>query len=90
MKLKYEFGYVPYGNIINAVPLCSGADEFHGVLKISPSAEEIMRLLATDTSIDEITKNLSKKYEESSEGEIRQAVTDFVNTLKKEGLICED
>ena len=87
MKLKYEFEYIEIGDEINAVPVGDSAEKFHGIVRTSESAREIMKMLEKENDEDSIVKSLSEKYTGSSKNEIGEHVHTFLQELKDAGLV---
>ncbi|MBR1765034.1 MAG: PqqD family protein [Ruminococcus sp.] len=89
MKLAVEMAVMDIGGEISAVAVGEDSSKFHGMLRLNESAAEIIRLLAEDTTPERLEKALAEKYDESTEGEIRQNVAEFLGILRKEGLLLE-
>ena len=89
MKLKYEFAYIGTGNEFNAVPVGAGAEKQNVLLKLSPSAREIMDLLKEETTTDIITKKLHERYQDSTPNEIRESVNGFISKLDEAGFLTK-
>ena len=86
MRLKYHFEFTDVENEIIAVPVGEGANDIHGVLKLNPTGKEIMELLMSDTSVENIVSALDDKYEDERENLVSYVQT-TVETLKNAGLI---
>ena len=89
MKLKYEFVMTEIDDRTVAIPVGEMAEDFNGIIHLNGTAKEIMEQLWVDTTSEEITKNLTKKYGEDSKEEIRTAVDSFLEGLKKENLLID-
>ena len=88
MKLKYSMDTVLLESDIICVPIGPGATECHGVLKLNKSGKEIIDLLSTEVTMDEIINTLTKKYENDF-GQISSYVINTIETLRKAGLLIE-
>ena len=86
MKLKYRFEIVEVGDDITAVPVGDGADAMHGVLQLNDAAADIMRLLENDTTEPAIVDAIYEMYDVEKQ-ELTGQVHDFIETLKKDGII---
>ncbi|MDO4804036.1 MAG: PqqD family protein [Lachnospiraceae bacterium] len=87
MRLKYEFTMMDMGGEIVAVPTGDNASELHGILKLNDVAQDILEQLSEDTTPEEVHAYLKEKYEDSTDQEIGEALTDFLNQLIREGLL---
>ena len=88
MKLKYKFEIVEVGDDITAVPVGDGADAMHGVLQLNDAGADIMRLLENDTTEPAIVGAIYEMYDVEKQ-ELTGQVHDFIETLKKDGIITE-
>ena len=89
MKLRYEFTMMDMGGEIAAVPVGESAGEFHGMLKLNETSAEILALLREDTTPEAVRMALMEKYPESTEQEIGEALSAFLNRLIREGLLID-
>ena len=88
MKLKNTFESVDMGDEIIMVPVGKSAEQVHGVLKLNEAGQEIVELLAGETSEEEIVRSLSGKYENDAET-LKKYVRQVVETLRSNDLIEE-
>lgn len=88
MKLKYAFEIVKMDGENIAVPVGEGASLIKGVFKLNNSGSEIMEMLKTDTSEENIIENLTKKYENDIQN-ISIYVHEMIKALKNAGVISE-
>jgi len=86
VRLKYAFETMEMDDEIVAVPVGDGAEAFRGVVRLNESAAAIFALLKKDTTEEAIVAELLKKYE-TSEEELTRFVHQYVENLKKEGLL---
>lgn len=86
MKLKYEFVTTELDEQKIAVPVGDNARDFRGVLNMNGSAAAILKLLAEDTTVEQIVQALMQEYEGSAE-ELTGYVEKFVQQLREEGLL---
>lgn len=88
MKIKEGFVTRAIADTIVAVPTGELVNEFQGMIKLTPSSKFVWDLLQEDTSIEEITDKLSKKYN-TDINTIKGDVEKFINKLKSFNLIEE-
>lgn len=79
MKLKYIFESVDMGDEIILVPVGEGANHVQGILKMNKEGLEIVKLLKTEISENQIVDLLSKKYVNDKE-----TLLEYVHTVIKE------
>lgn len=89
MKLKYNFVTNEVADKIVAVAVGSDLDQFNGFIKMNDIGAEIFDILKDDVTIDEIVDKMCEKHPESTRDEAVEAVTGFVEELKKNGVIAE-
>lgn len=88
MKIKEGFVTRKIADTIVAVPTGELVNEFQGMINLTNSAKFVWDLLQENTTIDEITNKLSKKYNI----DINKAQSDveiFINKLRKYNIIEE-
>lgn len=88
MRLKNTFESVHMGDEIVMVPVGKSAEQVHGVLKLNEAGREIVKLLARETSEEEIVRSLSGKYENDAET-LKKFVGQVMETLRSNNLIEE-
>ena len=88
MKLKYTFDSVDMGEEIIAVPVGEGSIPVHGVLKLNKEGCEILDLLKTDTTEEQIVSALTAKYENERD-QLAGYVHGVVETLQNANLLDE-
>ena len=67
MKLKYSFETVEMGEKIIIVPVGEGATQIQGILRLNKEGLEVLNLIKTHTSIEQIISTLADKYENDRE-----------------------
>lgn len=87
MKLKYKMNVVDIGGDIMALPIGSGED-FHGLLRLNGSAAEIVRLLETEMTEDELVSALEETYDATPE-RLRESARRVIGILRENKLLCE-
>ena len=87
MKLKYEMNIVDIGGDVMALPIGS-KDDFHGLLRLNSSAAEIVKLLETEMTEDELVSALEKKYDATPE-QLRDSARKVIGILRENKLLCE-
>ena len=58
-------------------------------LRLNEPAAEIIRMLADDTTPEQMQQALCKKYDESAPDEVAELLAGFLAQLKAEGLLIE-
>ena len=90
MKLKHAFYYWKKGeDKYTALPIGSGPRHFNGILNMNGPTVSIMKLLETDTTVEEMVSKLKAEYPDSTEQEIRDNVMQLIMQLRMEGLLAE-
>lgn len=87
MKLKYKFITNEVADKFVAVAVGDDMDAFKGFVKMNDVGAEIFSMLDNDISEDEIVAEMAKKHTDTPENEIREAVSEFIEGLKKEDLL---
>lgn len=88
MKLKYSFEPVDMGDEIILVPVGKSATIVHGVVKLNREGLEIINMLNSQTSEDDLVKTLTAKYENDRD-ELVFYVHHVLDQLQKAGLLEE-
>lgn len=88
MKSKYVFEKMELDGDIVAVPVGEKADELHAVLNLNEIAMRILEILQKETTIQEIVKQILAEYD-CTEAEASEAVNEYIQELRKEGLLEE-
>ena len=88
MKLKYDFVFQPLGDIVAAVSVGDGAQDYSGVIQLNETGAEIMQMMLKDTTVDEMVAILKKEYE-APDDMLRQAVEDLIVKLRQEKVLDE-
>ena len=70
-----------------AVPVGENAGSFNGMLRMNEVSAEILDLLKEDTTPEAVHRILRKRYPDSDDREIGEALTAFLNQLIREGLL---
>ena len=86
MKAKYVFEIMDLDDGLVAVPVGDGAEQFHGVLKVNETAVAILKLLAEDTTEEDIVDALLKEYAGERE-QISGYVHEYIEKLMSEGIV---
>ena len=86
MKLKYELDMIDLGDKIIAVPVGDGSNRIQGVFKLNKAGKEIVSLLKTFDSEEDVVKELEKKYDGSTK-DIKDYVHRFVLKLQELGVV---
>ncbi len=86
MRVRYTFEVMDLDDERVAVPVGSGAEQFHGVLKVNETAAAILKLMEQDTTEEQIVDALMKEYEGERDA-IAGYVRQFVEKLTAEGLV---
>ncbi len=87
MRLKCLFETVEVEGQKFAVPLGECGEGFHGVVKLSSTADEIFQLLQEETDEESIVNSLSERYDVSREVLVTD-VHSIVEKLKSKGLLA--
>lgn len=88
MKIKEGFVTREIANTIVAVPTGNLVNEFQGMIQLTDSSKFVWDLLQENTTIEEITDKLSKKYN-ADINTVTVDVEKFINKLKSFNLIEE-
>ena len=83
MKLKYNFVTNEFADKIVAVAVGDDLEKFNGFIKMNDIGAYIFNMLKNDVTEDEIVSAMQKDYEDATEEEIRETVSDFVGKLKE-------
>lgn len=87
MKLKYNFENMELDDLIVAVPVGEGVQEFRGVVKLNESAAEIFELIKTETNENAVVAELIRRHGNSPE--IAGYVHEVLMCLRNEGVLVE-
>lgn len=82
MKLKYNFVTNEVADKIVAVAVGEDLEKFNGFIKMNDTGAYIFNILKNDVTEDEIVEAMKKDYEDATEQEIRETVSEFVGKLK--------
>lgn len=88
MKLSFTFEMVDMGDEIIAVPVGPQAEKLHGIVKLNKSGKEILELLSTERTENEIIDALAARYEDER-SILSGYVRSLIEALRKDGLIEE-
>ena len=83
MKLKYNFVTNEVSDKIVAFAVGDDLQQFNGFIKMNDIGAYIFNMLKNDVSEDEIVSAMQKDYEDATEEEIRETVSEFVGKLKE-------
>ena len=86
MKAKFQFEIMELDDDMVAVPMGDGAESYHGVLKINETAAAILKLLAEDTTEEQIVKVLLEEYT-GDRAEIARYTHEYIEKLIAEGIV---
>lgn len=87
MRLAVEMAVMEMDGEWSAVAVGEDSAKFHGMLRLNESGAEIIKLLADDTTPEEVHQKLCEKYTDSTRDELGHMLADFLNQLLKEGLL---
>ena len=88
MKLKYSFETVEMGNEYVSVPIGESANVLRGVIKLNHEGAEILDLLKTETTEEQIIDTIAAKYENDRET-IARYVHQAIKVLRENDLIID-
>ena len=86
MKLITDFEIVDMIDENIAVPVGTGSEKIHGVLKLNKSGAEILDCLTKGMTEGEIVETLSQKYD-NDYASLENDVHDIIESLKTAGLL---
>ena len=89
MRLAVEMAVMEMDGEWSAVAVGEDSAKFHGMLRLNESGAEIIKLLAEDTTPEEVHRALCEKFPDSDVDEIGHMLADFLNQLLREGLLKE-
>ena len=90
MRLAVEMAVMRMDGEISAVAVGEDSAKFHGMLRLNEEAADIITLLGFgNISFENLVKSLKTKYKESTSEEIGKFTEEFLNQLRKEGLLVE-
>lgn len=88
MRLKYMFETMELDNQFVAVPIDTGAKEFHGVVRMNDTAIRIFELLKEEITQDQIIETMISEYDVPRETlleDVEKTLADF----SAKGLLTE-
>ena len=90
MRLAVEMAVMKMDGEISAVAVGEGSAKFHGMLRLNEEAADIITILGFgNISLENLVRSLQTKYKESTPEEIRKFTEEFLDQLRKEGLLIE-
>lgn len=89
MKLAVEMAVMEVDGEISAVAVGGDNAKFHGMLRLNQSAADIIRMLADDTTFEQMHRTLCEAYNDSTPDEVAGLLSDFLAQLSTEGLLTE-
>ncbi len=90
MRLAVEMAVMKMDGEISAVAVGEDSAKFHGMLRLNEEAADIITILGFgNISLENLVRSLQTKYKESTPEEIRKFTEDFLDQLRKEGLLIE-
>ncbi len=90
MRLAVEMAVMKMDGEISAVAVGEDSAKFHGMLRLNEEAADIITILGFgNISLDNLVRSLQTKYKESTPEEIRKFTEEFLDQLRKEGLLIE-
>ena len=87
MKLKYEFITNEIADKIVAVAVGEDLENFNGFVKMNDIGAYIFNMLKNDVTEETIVAAMVKDYPDSTEAEIKEAVSGFIAGLKENDLL---
>ena len=88
MKLRCSFEFVDMGEEIIAVPVGENANLVRGVLKLNKEGKEIIELLQSNISREQIVNTLSEQYT-TDKNVLLAYVNETIKTIRDAGLLSE-
>ena len=88
MKLGCSFEFVDMGEEIIAVPVGENANLVRGVLKLNKEGKEIIELLQSNISREQIVNTLSEQYTTDKNG-LLAYVNETIKAIRDAGLLSE-
>ena len=89
MKLAVEMAVMELDGEISAVAVGGDSAKFHGMLRLNETAADIIRMLADDTTFEQMHQALCEAYTDSAPDEVAELLSSFLAQLKAEGLLTE-
>ena len=86
MKLKYTLEIVNMVDEYIAVPVGDSAQSLQGVIKLNKEGREILNLLQSEITEEEIVNQLSKAYD-NDPIELKTIVHNFISKIEELGLL---
>lgn len=88
MKLGCSFEFVDMGEEIIAVPVGENANLVRGVLKLNKEGKEIIELLQSNISREQIVNTLSEQYT-TDKNVLLAYVNETIKAIRDAGLLSE-
>lgn len=82
MKLRYNFVTNEVADKIVAVAVGDDLQKFNGFIKMNDIGAYIFNMLKNDVTEDDIVAAMKKDYNDATEEEIKETVSEFVGKLK--------
>lgn len=82
MKLKYNFVTNEVADKIVAVAVGDDLQKFNGFIKMNDTGAYIFNMLKNDVTEEEIVAAMKKDFNDATEQEIKETVSEFVGKLK--------
>lgn len=82
MKLRYNFVTNEVADKIVAVAVGDDLQKFNGSIKMNDTGAYIFNMLKNDVTEDDIVAAMKKDYNDATEEEIKETVSEFVGKLK--------
>lgn len=82
MKLRYNFVTNEVADKIVAVAVGDDLQKFNGFIKMNDTGAYIFNMLKNDVTEDDIVAAMKKDYNDATEEEIKETVSEFVGKLK--------
>lgn len=79
MRTRYPFHVMKMDDIYVTVSIGSGERRFNGYLRMNESTAFVVKMLQDDVTEDQIFAALKDEYTDSTEQEIRAALTTVLN-----------
>ena len=89
MKLAVEMAVMELDGEISAVADGGDSAKFHGMLRLNQTAADIIKMLADETTFEQMHRTLCEAYTDSTPDEVAGLLSDFLAQLNAEGLLTE-
>lgn len=87
MKLRYDFKYVDMGDMIAAVPIVSGDELHHLMLRLNRDGAEMLQAVQESATPEDALGRLCRQNPDMDRDELGQSLCDFLNQLIAEGIL---